>query len=126
MLVYLGREWCRVTVKELGKRLHRDSSVISRLYSMYAADRVRSEDIACAALGVGPDNLYNLGEIWVGRNNLYTLGLAENNVCSGRTAAGSPGSVIGDSFDSFRDDGQLGVYRYALAAARNLLFFSKL
>lgn len=59
MLVYLGREWCRVTVKELGKRLHRDSSVISRLYSMYAADRVRSEDIACADLGVGPD--YNLG-----------------------------------------------------------------
>jgi hypothetical protein len=39
MLVYLGREWGRVSVKELGKRLHRDPSVISRLYSAYAADR---------------------------------------------------------------------------------------
>ena len=39
MLVYLGREWCRVSVKELGKRLHRDPSVISRLYSGYAAAR---------------------------------------------------------------------------------------
>jgi hypothetical protein len=77
-------------------------------------------------LGVGPDNHTISGGDSGRRNNLYTLGLAENNVCSGRTAAGSPGSVIGDSFDSFRDDGQLGVYRYALAAARNLLFFSKL
>jgi putative transposase len=32
MLVYLGRESGRVSVKELGKRLHRDPSVISRLY----------------------------------------------------------------------------------------------
>jgi chromosomal replication initiation ATPase DnaA len=39
MFVYLGREWGRASVKELGKRLHRDPSVISRLYSMYAADR---------------------------------------------------------------------------------------
>ena len=39
MLVYLGREWGRVKVKELGKRLHRDPSVVSRLYSLYAADR---------------------------------------------------------------------------------------
>jgi putative transposase len=39
MLVYLGREWCRLSVKELGKRLHRDPSVISRLYSAYAAAR---------------------------------------------------------------------------------------
>jgi len=39
MLVYLGREWGRVSVKELGRRLHRDPSVISRLYSAYAADR---------------------------------------------------------------------------------------
>jgi chromosomal replication initiation ATPase DnaA len=31
MLVYLGREWGRMSVKELGKRLHRDPSVISRL-----------------------------------------------------------------------------------------------
>jgi hypothetical protein len=39
MLVYLGREWGRATVKELGKRLNRDPSVISRLYSAYAAAR---------------------------------------------------------------------------------------
>ena len=39
MLVYLGREWGRVSVKELGKRLNRDPSVISRLYSAYAAAR---------------------------------------------------------------------------------------
>lgn len=39
MLVYLGREWGRVSVKELGKRLHRDPSVISRLYSAYGAAR---------------------------------------------------------------------------------------
>ena len=39
MLVYLGREWGRASVKEDGKRLHRDPSVISRLYSAYAAAR---------------------------------------------------------------------------------------
>jgi chromosomal replication initiation ATPase DnaA len=39
MLVYFGREWCRMSVKELGRRLHRDSSVISRLSSAYAAAR---------------------------------------------------------------------------------------
>jgi hypothetical protein len=39
MLAYLAREWGRVSVKELGKRLHRDPSVISRLYSAYGAAR---------------------------------------------------------------------------------------
>ena len=39
MAVYLGREWGRVAVKELGKRMHRDRSVISRLYAAYAAAR---------------------------------------------------------------------------------------
>jgi REP-associated tyrosine transposase len=39
MLVYLGREWGRMSMKELGRRLHRDPSVISRLYSAYAAAR---------------------------------------------------------------------------------------
>jgi len=38
-LVYLAREWGRVSVKEIGRRLHRDPSIISRLYSAYAADR---------------------------------------------------------------------------------------
>ncbi len=44
MLVYLAREWGRVTVKEIGKRLHRDSSIISRLYSAYAANRDRERE----------------------------------------------------------------------------------
>ena len=43
MLVYLAREWSRASVKEIGKRLHRDSSVISRSYSAYAADRDRDK-----------------------------------------------------------------------------------
>jgi hypothetical protein len=46
MLVYLGREWGRVSVKELGKRLHRDPSVVSRLYSVYAADRDEKTETA--------------------------------------------------------------------------------
>ena len=39
MLVYLARQWGRASVKEIGQRLHRDSSIISRLYSAYAAGR---------------------------------------------------------------------------------------
>jgi hypothetical protein len=39
MLVYLAREWARTTVKEIGRHLHRDPSIISRLYLAYAADR---------------------------------------------------------------------------------------
>jgi hypothetical protein len=39
MLVYLAREWARTSVKEIGRRLHRDPSIISRLYSAYAASR---------------------------------------------------------------------------------------
>lgn len=39
MLVYLAREWARISVKELGRRLHRDPSIISRLYAAYAASR---------------------------------------------------------------------------------------
>jgi REP element-mobilizing transposase RayT len=39
MLVYLAREWGRMSVKELGRRLHRDPSIISRLYAAYAASR---------------------------------------------------------------------------------------
>jgi hypothetical protein len=31
MLVYLGREWCRLSVKDLAKLLHRDSSVMAGL-----------------------------------------------------------------------------------------------
>jgi hypothetical protein len=44
MLVYLAREWGRASVKEIGRRLHRDSSIISRLYLAYAADRDRKRE----------------------------------------------------------------------------------
>jgi len=36
MLVFLGREWSGMRTKELGEKLHRDPSVISRLYRRYA------------------------------------------------------------------------------------------
>jgi hypothetical protein len=39
MLAYLACEWARVSVKEVARRLHRDPSIISRLYFAYAADR---------------------------------------------------------------------------------------
>jgi hypothetical protein len=41
MLVYLGREWGGLTVREFRKRWHRDPSVIGRVYSAYAADEMR-------------------------------------------------------------------------------------
>ncbi len=39
MLVYLGREWGGVRASDLGRQLHRDASMISRLYARYAASR---------------------------------------------------------------------------------------
>jgi len=39
MSVYLAREWDRMSVKELGRRLHWAPSIISRLYAVYAASR---------------------------------------------------------------------------------------
>jgi chromosomal replication initiation ATPase DnaA len=39
MLVYFAREWGQLTTHELGKRLRRDPSMISRLYAAYAAQR---------------------------------------------------------------------------------------
>jgi len=39
LLVYVAREWGRLTTRELGRRLHRDPSMISRLYATYAAQR---------------------------------------------------------------------------------------
>jgi chromosomal replication initiation ATPase DnaA len=39
MLVYLAREWTGLRAKEVGQRLQRDPSVISRLYARYAANR---------------------------------------------------------------------------------------
>ncbi|MGH7770980.1 MAG: transposase, partial [Candidatus Binatia bacterium] len=38
-LVYLGREWARMTTQELGERLKRDPSMMSRLYKEYAENR---------------------------------------------------------------------------------------
>ena len=38
-LVYLAREWCGLTAKELASRLHRDASMISRLYGWYQGHR---------------------------------------------------------------------------------------
>ncbi len=37
--VYLGREWSGISTKELARRISREPSVISRLYSRYAASR---------------------------------------------------------------------------------------
>ena len=39
MLVYFAREWSRVTTCELGRRLHRDPTMISRLAATYATHR---------------------------------------------------------------------------------------
>ena len=39
MLVFFGREWSRLSARELGKCLHRDPSMVSRLYGHYAANR---------------------------------------------------------------------------------------
>ena len=39
LLVYLAREWGGLSTTELGRRLQRDPSLISRLYGAYAARR---------------------------------------------------------------------------------------
>jgi hypothetical protein len=44
-LVYLAREWAKASVKEIGRRLHRDPSMVSRLYAAYAADRDPNKEI---------------------------------------------------------------------------------
>ena len=47
-LVYLGREWGRASFKAIGRRLHRDPLIISRLYAAYAADRDRNKMLLIA------------------------------------------------------------------------------
>ncbi len=42
LLVYAAREWSGLTVKELARRLHRDPSMIRRLYAGYAGKRTGS------------------------------------------------------------------------------------
>ncbi|MGH7772196.1 MAG: transposase [Candidatus Binatia bacterium] len=44
LLVYAAREWAGVRAKELGEQLHRDASMISRLYASYAANRDRKAE----------------------------------------------------------------------------------
>lgn len=39
MLVYFARQWSRLSTRALGQRLHRDPSMISRLYATYVARR---------------------------------------------------------------------------------------
>jgi putative transposase len=39
MLVFLAREWSRLTTSDLGQRLQRDPSMVSRLAGMYVAQR---------------------------------------------------------------------------------------
>jgi hypothetical protein len=43
MLVYVAREWAKVSVKEISRRLHRDPSIISRLYAAHALDTRRPD-----------------------------------------------------------------------------------
>jgi REP element-mobilizing transposase RayT len=43
-LVYLAREWCGLTAKELAARLNRDASMISRLYGWYQGHRDRKTE----------------------------------------------------------------------------------
>ena len=37
--MFLGREWSGMRTRELGEKLHRDPSVMSRLYRRYAEKR---------------------------------------------------------------------------------------
>jgi hypothetical protein len=42
LLVYAARDWSGLSVKDLGRRLHRDPSMVSRLYAHYVAARRHS------------------------------------------------------------------------------------
>jgi REP element-mobilizing transposase RayT len=50
LLIYLAREWGDMTTEELGRRLRRDPSMISRLYRDYerARDREREKKVRCS------------------------------------------------------------------------------
>jgi hypothetical protein len=48
VLVYVAREWAKVSVKEISRRLHRDPSIISRLYAAYAATRHHEKETRLA------------------------------------------------------------------------------
>ena len=48
-LVYLAREWNGLATKDLGRRLHRAASMISRLYGWFQVhrDQPTEEKLAC-------------------------------------------------------------------------------
>jgi chromosomal replication initiation ATPase DnaA len=48
MLVHLAREWGKASLKKISRRLHRDPSIISRLYLAYAADRDQEKETLLA------------------------------------------------------------------------------
>ncbi len=48
MLVYVARERAKASVKEISRRLQRDPSIISRLYTAYAADRDQEKETQLA------------------------------------------------------------------------------
>jgi hypothetical protein len=48
MLVYVAREWAKVNVKEINRRLHRDPSIISQLSAAYAATRHHEKETRLA------------------------------------------------------------------------------
>lgn len=50
MLVFLAREWSRLRNDDLGRRLRRDPSMISRLYARYAQGRDRSAEAKISQL----------------------------------------------------------------------------
>ncbi len=53
MLVYFAREWSQLTARELGRRLHRDPAMISRLAATYVAHRdTRAEAQLWQCLGL--------------------------------------------------------------------------
>jgi len=53
MLVYFAREWGHMTARDLGRRLHRDPAMISRLAATYVAHRdTRAEAQVRQALGL--------------------------------------------------------------------------
>jgi hypothetical protein len=49
-LVYLARQWCGLTTKELGRRLNRDASMISRLCAWYQGHRDQQTEEKLASL----------------------------------------------------------------------------
>lgn len=53
MLVFLAREWSRLTTRDLGQRLQRDPSMVSRLAGAYAAHRDAAKEAqVCRVLAI--------------------------------------------------------------------------